>query len=442
MALQAAWTEAAEGRLPANEQAKLWALREVLGKLGESTTQYDWMSKQVHVIGKGGAKGDHPGRAAVKKFFDRVDLVGPNWYPGVQQTPRTGRPVELTSNKRAIISRSMMAAKKRGLLPGYDLALALCPLAAMNDSTHEPFSRQTINDLLKSDCYDDDPEHPWEFRFGARRRVLTKEARDERLAWAERLLRLVLRPVWFHRNVLWIDLCSSVLPGNPKKALDQQQAGYNKRKRLMSPGAAASSVNMGGSDTAEKQCSFGDTRVYWGVVLARGVLGATVFTHAAGQDAYPGETPEGMRQFVSRLPEMLDQMLGHETAKPRTIFSDRGPGFYHRALGTITGEYETACREHNFRPLAGNNSKQGPHAQPPDIADVLLHETAIAWMRPLLFKTRPSKPWEETPQQFATRIHDAVAYVNANYEVSRLCKEFPDRLMALATETHGDRLPK
>ena len=96
------------------EQAKLWALREVLGKLGESTTQYDWMSKQVHVMGKGGAKGDHPGRAAVKKFFDRVDLVGPNWYPGVQQTPRTGRPVELTSNKRAIISRSMMAAKKKG----------------------------------------------------------------------------------------------------------------------------------------------------------------------------------------------------------------------------------------------------------------------------------------------------------------------------------------
>ena len=114
MALQAAWTEAAEGRLPASEQAKLWALREVLGELGESTTQYDWMSKQVHVMGKGGAKGDHPGRAAVKKFFDRVDLVGPNWYPGVQQTPRTGRPVELTSNKRAIISRSMMAAKKKG----------------------------------------------------------------------------------------------------------------------------------------------------------------------------------------------------------------------------------------------------------------------------------------------------------------------------------------
>ena len=112
MALQAAWTEAPEGRLPASEQAKLWALRKVQSKQGESTTQYDWMSKQVHVMGKGGAKGDHPGSAAVKNFFDRVDLVGPNWYPGVQQTPRPGRPVEPTSNKRASISRSMMAAKK------------------------------------------------------------------------------------------------------------------------------------------------------------------------------------------------------------------------------------------------------------------------------------------------------------------------------------------
>ena len=52
MALRAAWTEAPEGQLPAIEQAKLWALREVLCKQGESTTQYAWMSKQVRVMGK------------------------------------------------------------------------------------------------------------------------------------------------------------------------------------------------------------------------------------------------------------------------------------------------------------------------------------------------------------------------------------------------------
>ena len=93
MALQAAWTEAAEGRLPASEQAKLWALREVLGKLGESTTQYDWMSKQVHVMGKGGAKGDHPGRAAVKKFFDRVDQASTRFIPEYYNSITRVRPV-------------------------------------------------------------------------------------------------------------------------------------------------------------------------------------------------------------------------------------------------------------------------------------------------------------------------------------------------------------
>ena len=35
MALQAKWTQAPEGRLPPKEQAKLWALREVLRKQGE-----------------------------------------------------------------------------------------------------------------------------------------------------------------------------------------------------------------------------------------------------------------------------------------------------------------------------------------------------------------------------------------------------------------------
>ena len=74
MALHAAWTEAPEGRLPASEQAKLWALRKVLRKQGESTTQCDWMSKQVHVVCKDGAKGDHTGRAAVKK-----SLIASTW---------------------------------------------------------------------------------------------------------------------------------------------------------------------------------------------------------------------------------------------------------------------------------------------------------------------------------------------------------------------------
>ena len=42
MALHTAWTQAPLGKLPPKEQAKLWALREVLRKQGEDPAQYSY----------------------------------------------------------------------------------------------------------------------------------------------------------------------------------------------------------------------------------------------------------------------------------------------------------------------------------------------------------------------------------------------------------------
>ena len=63
MALHAKWHEAPQGRLTPKEQAKLWALREVLRKQGEDCTQYLWMAGQVEVAG-----GGHPSREASGGF--------------------------------------------------------------------------------------------------------------------------------------------------------------------------------------------------------------------------------------------------------------------------------------------------------------------------------------------------------------------------------------
>ena len=46
------------------EQAKLWALRTILRKQGEDDDKYAWMATQVRVVG-----GGHPGREAVRQFF-------------------------------------------------------------------------------------------------------------------------------------------------------------------------------------------------------------------------------------------------------------------------------------------------------------------------------------------------------------------------------------
>lgn len=433
MSLRQLWASAATGRMTPKEQCKLWALREVLRAQGADTTQFEWMSQQVTVVG-----GGSPGRDAVRRFFQRVDAAGDDWHPGYT-AGRRGRRPEMTPRKRRMLAASMMAAKKRGVIPCYETALVWAPRASFNDATSAPFSRQTINEVLTTSCYDKDPSKPWEFRYGAKRRALMEEDKAMRLDWARRLLKEGNTAAWYRDNVVWVDICAKVIPGSPRKALDQNLAAQNKRKRLMSPGSMAASPNLGGTAMADKQRSFGDTRVFLCVALTRGVFGVKVFTR---EGEFPGETPDGARIMVRHLPALLTKMLGRAAKLPRTIFSDRGPGFFHRKWGTITGDFETACRECGFKPWAGTNAKKGPRAQPRDIGDVLLHETAISWLRREEEKSRPLRPWEETPEELNRRIQLIVSRINREFDVRGLCMEFPDRLTALVRTTHGDRLPK
>ena len=145
---------------------------------------------------------------------------------------------------------------------------------------------------------------------------------------------------------------------------------------------------------------------------------------------------------VARFPKRLRKMLGPRTPIPRTLLSDRGPGFYH-SMGTITGEYDAASRKYGFRPWAGADATRGAHAQPGDLSAVLLRETAMSWFRERL--NRPSalvrKPWLLTPQDLAKRIHDVVKGINQELDVDGLCRKLPERLVELC-KIKGDRLRK
>ena len=76
-----------------------------------------------------------------------------------------------------------------------------------------------------------------------------------------------------------------------------------------------------------------------------------------------------------------------------------------------------------------------------DLQDLMLHETAVAWMRAKMQLSCPARPWEETREQYKTRLQDSCRQVNANYEVENLCRELPARLEQLK-EREGDRLKK
>ena len=100
--------------------------------------------------------------------------------------------------------------------------------------------------------------------------------------------------------------------------------------------------------------------------------------------------------------------------------------------------YSAAVKAAGFKLFWGDDASQ----QSPDMPDLLLHETAVAWFRRKLSKQRPvCAPWEETQAQWTARARQVVAFINDSYRVDRLCKQFPGRFRA-CKDSDGERLGK
>ena len=75
---------------------------------------------------------------------------------------------------------------------------------------------------------------------------------------------------WYFNHCDCLGPCSTTVPGSKKTAFDHQQANFGKQKRWMSSGSKHASRNMRPSLYAGKQAHWGDKRVWWFVVLAKG----------------------------------------------------------------------------------------------------------------------------------------------------------------------------
>jgi len=107
------------------------------------------------------------------------------------------------------------------------------------------------------------------------------------------------------------------------------------------------------------------------------------------------------------------------------------------ATATITQEFNDALRAHGLRAFMGQDARQ----QPGSLQEVMLHETAVAWLRSLLSQSTPRAPAEETRDAYLTRLRAACAHVNDNFDVAGLNRELPGRVQQLL-ELKGDKLRK
>lgn len=422
--LRSAWLDAKEGCLSGREQARAWALREIWRGAGKADH-----GMKKYIAGKlkkqgGGA----PSPEAVRRFFEKVDADA-DWFPGKANLDDVGAPSVMTGHQRAALARCAMNMKKEGVEPTYGKVVAACPKAALNPETKRPFSKHSVYTVLSEDCYDDKPCLPWVHKARFSKRALAADMMTRRCKFAEYLLGLRHNNAWFFNNLVWTDLCNSIIPLTEKKA-NEMALARKANKGWQSPGSEMSSENAKGNSEALKQRSWNTMRIWWFPLLSRGKLHVDVL-----DESFPGETPEGAAQLVAKVRSALNVRFQNAASQPAVLFTDRGRGFYLPNSGAITTEYKEALAENELQAVMGDDASR----QPGSMQDFLLHETAVSWLRHRLAESTPKKCWTETRPEYGRRLKRCCEEVNRDLDVEGLCKQLPKRLKLLK-DKEGDRL--
>ena len=69
--------------------------------------------------------------------------------------------------------------------------------------------------------------------------------------------------------------------------------------------------------------------------------------------------------------------------------------------------------------------------------DILLHETAVSWLRVRLTESTPTRSWEETRVEYSGRLKRCCDDINAHLEVEGLCRAWPKRIRQLRDLEEG-----
>ena len=432
-ALRSAWLAGPEGKLAAREQAKAWALREVWQSEGKgSYGMLPFIAERLRKTKNGKPSGDHPTPAAVLQFFMKTD-EDTDWFPGKTSEAKRGpkRVLDEGSKKSAVIRAAKRISKEEGEVT-YSAMVSACPNAMINPATGEPVDKKALFTLFREEIYDDpnDPDDKWDHRARLSREALDSDQIQKRWEWAKWMTAQALTASWFFANVVWCDLCCSILPKTHKKAVEQARA----RKAGKFWGSKCSqehSSTLRGPKRAIKMKST-DTRKVWFVpILTRGRLFLELLP-----GRFPGETEEGAALMVAKVRAVLNVRFPGGDA-PKVLFTDRGNGFYESGSGKITSGYQDALRIHRLKAFM----KADASMQLGSLQELMLHETAMAWVRYRLKKTVPKVPWEETVEEYGARLKEVASYIERQYDVTGLCRALPKRVTMLC-ETEGDRLPK
>lgn len=409
-------------------QAKVWALTTVSDEHDLNLTQDEIASKVWEV----GSPRRHPSRVAIQQL-QTAFAEDDDWYPGkaMESSAKRGPKRKFTPRKRRAIAQAAEALKEDGVEPTVNNVRERCPSASVNPDTDEYFDKKSIFDVSKTDCYDNGARAPWGHLAPRSKTALSDDLKAFRHDWAKAQLALGNSPGWYFRNCIWVDPNYTILTTDPRAVFDAKQASFGKNKlRWISPDKRISSRNLRASPYAGKQARGGDRKVWWHIVVARGIV------HYELMGSEWEQNGEGQAAFIDGLARSLPGLVDDGDTLPRVVFSDRGPGFY-APIGYINHEYADALRRHGFRPYAGDDARE----QPPDVPDCLPHERAAAWTKEWMSKHPIPRAGglDKMEAMVKVRLRQCAAHINENHDVDALCRRFPKTMRELK-KAKGERL--
>ena len=422
--LRDAWLGARKGNLCALSECKAWALREVWREQKDSDHGLNvFVSQRLKKNG-----GGHPGSDAIAKLFNKID-ADPAWFPGKKAQAKCGPKPALSATAKQAIAKSAMSMKERGEEPTYAKVVGTCKQAILNPATTKPVDKKRVYDVFRAHCHDKDSDEPWCHQARMSKVALGPEQMAKRYKFSVAVLDKGHTEQFYFDRLVWTDLCNSILPRSEKKASEQALARKGK-KGWISGDCKMFSQNLRGKQEALKQKSWDTIRVWWAPVLARGKLHIEML----GQD-FPGEVPAGGAILVEKVRAALNVRFRADA--PSVLYVDRGKGFYDPGTGNIVPAFKAALRESNLRAFWGDDAS----AQPGNVQEMMLHETAVSWMRHRLRLSTPKSAAEETRCEYESRLRDACRDINEHCDVEGLCRGFLKRMHALK-DAQGGGLPK
>ena len=141
------------------------------------------------------------------------------------------------------------------------------------------------------------------------------------------------------------------------------------------------------------------------------------------------------RVLVSKVRAAINVRFQGRARRPKLIWTDRGKGFYATNTGRITEQYQRALDEHGFDAMFGADASM----QPGKLQELMLHETAVAWMRLRLARTVPAKAWKESRKAYTARLKGCCEEINRDLSVAGLCRNLLPRVAA-CIQAKGGRI--